>query len=111
MRRPRSAAPTVRLQTVVTSVLLALTAAPAQAGTSGDLPWEAPLQRIADSLAGPVTTSVLILAIVVLGFALAFAEGAILRRVLGVVLGGTIAAAAASLVSSFFGTVSGAVFP
>ncbi len=95
----------------VSFFLLAATASTAQAGTSSGMPWETPLQNIADSFSGPVTQAILVLAVVILGFSLAFTEGAIVRRVLGVVLGGTIAAAAASLVASFFGTVSGAVFP
>jgi len=82
----------------------------AQASTGGDLPWEQPLQRIANSIAGPVTQSLLTLSVVALGFALAFSEGAILRRVLGVILGCAIAATAASFAVSFFGFTSGATF-
>lgn len=85
-------------------------ATPAQAATGGDLPWEEPLQRLADSFAGPVTQAVLILAIVALGFALAFSEGPILRRVLGVIMGCAIAATATSFALSFFGFSSGATF-
>ncbi len=82
---------------------------PASAATSG-LPWEAPLQAIANSIAGPVAQSILIIAIVLLGFALAFSEGPILRRALGVVLGVTIAATAASFALNFLGFTSGATF-
>lgn len=106
--------PTVHLKlrsALSLSTCVALTTIPASAGTSGNLPWEEPIRRIADSLSGPVTQSVLILAIVLLGLGLAFAEGAVLRRLLGLVLGGSVAAAAASLVASFFGVVAGATFP
>ena len=82
---------------------------PASAATSG-LPWEAPLLAIATSIAGPVAQSILIIAIVLLGFALAFSEGPILRRALGVVLGVTIAATAASFALNFLGFTSGATF-
>ncbi len=96
---------------VVAIVLVGLSlAAPASAATGGDLPWEEPLQRLADSFAGPVTQAVLVIAIVALGFALAFSEGPILRRVLGVIMGCAIAATATSFALSFFGFSSGATF-
>ena len=82
----------------------------AQAATGGDLPWETPLQRLAESFAGPVARSLLTLAVVGLGFALAFSEGPVLRRALGVILGCAIAATAASFALSFFGFTSGATF-
>ncbi|MGD8450906.1 MAG: TrbC/VirB2 family protein [Phycisphaerae bacterium] len=99
--------PLVAAAVVLATISLAT---PAHATTSGDLPWEEPLQRLADSFAGPVTQAVLILAIVALGFALAFSEGPILRRVLGVILGCAIAATATSFALSFFGFSSGATF-
>ncbi len=77
---------------------------------SAGMPWEQPLERLVTSITGPVVRAVLILAIVLLGFALAFSEGAILRRVLGVVLGGAIAATAGSFVLEFFGLANGATF-
>lgn len=90
--------------------IVLLATSPTHAATGGDLPWEEPLQRLADSFSGPVTQALLILAIVALGFALAFSEGAALRRVLGVIFGCAIAAAAASFALSFFGFSSGATF-
>lgn len=84
--------------------------APAYAATGSGLPWEQPLQQLANSFAGPVTQSILILAIVALGFALAFSEGPVLRKVLGVILGCAIAATATSFALSFFGFSSGATF-
>lgn len=87
-----------------------LFAASARAAASGDMPWEGPLQSLVDSFTGITAQLILILAIVSLGFALAFSEGPILRRVLGVILGGAIAATAASFALSFFGFSSGATF-
>lgn len=81
----------------------------ALASTSG-VPWEEPLQVVATSVSGPVAQSVIIIAIVILGFSLAFSEGPVLRRVLGVILGGALAAAAASFTLSFFGFAGGATF-
>lgn len=76
----------------------------------GGLPWESVLQRIADSFAGPVTQAILVLAIIGLGFAVMWSEGPVLRRAFGVLLGGAIAAAAASIALSLFGITSGATF-
>jgi len=74
------------------------------------MPWELPLDQLARSFAGPVEQSVLSLAVIALGFALAFSEGPVLRRVLGIILGGAIAAVAVSFTLSFFGFASGATF-
>lgn len=109
MKHARSPEPRF-LMTTATALLTLTFTAKAEAATGGDLPWEQPLQRLADSFAGPVTQSVLILALVALGFALAFSEGVILRRVLGVVLGCAIAATATTFALTFFGFAAGATF-
>ncbi len=68
------------------------------------LPWEGPLQRIVDSLTGPVLRGVTIIAIVVSGIGFAFGEGGgFFRKTVGVVLGLSIATGAASIAASFFG--------
>ena len=97
------------IQLAICVLAILVTTQPARAATSG-LPWEAPLLAIATSIAGPVAQSILIIAIVLLGFALAFSEGPILRRALGVVLGVTIAATAASFALNFLGFTTGATF-
>jgi type IV secretion system protein VirB2 len=79
------------------------------AGT--DMPWEGPLQQIVDSLTGPVAKGLGVLAIVSLGFGFAFSEGgSVLRRVMGVVLGLSLAFAAAQFGLSFFGFAGGLTF-
>ena len=79
--------------------------------TGSDMPWEGPIEQIVDSLTGPVARSLGVLAIVAMGFAFAFSEGgSTLRRVLGVVLGISIAFAAAQFGVSFFGFVGGLTF-
>lgn len=76
-----------------------------------DMPWEGPLQQIVDSLTGPVAQALGVLAIVALGFAFAFSEGgSTLRRVLGLVLGLSIAFAAATFGLTFFGFAGGLTF-
>ena len=79
--------------------------------SSVGMPWEGPLQQIADSISGPVAQAIAILAIVGAGLALSFGEGGGgLRRGLWIVFGLSVAFAASSFFLSFFGFASGAVF-
>ena len=97
----------VGLAVVVATLLLPQTAF--AAGT--DMPWEGPLEQIVDSITGPVAQALGVLAIVSLGFGFAFSEGgSVLRRVLGVVLGLSLAFAAATFGLSFFGFAGGLTF-
>lgn len=93
--------------------LLALSfAAPAFASTSGTaMPWEAPLQTVADSITGPVAKAIGIIAIAVTGLAFAFSEGgSALRKGIGIVFGLAIAFTATTFITSFFSVTGGAVF-
>ena len=82
----------------------------AHASSTG-MPWEGPLQRIADSISGPVAQSIAVLAIVAAGLALSFGEGGGgVRRGLWIVFGLSVAFAASSFFLSFFGFASGAAF-
>ena len=74
------------------------------------LPWETPLARILASFTGPVAKALCILSIVMLGFGFAFSEGTGMRRILGVLLGVSIAVTATSFGVSFFGFDGGAGF-
>src|SRR3984885_8874772 len=67
------------------------------------LPWEGPLNQVLASFTGPVAKALCILAIVVLGFGFAFSDGGGLRRVLGLLLGVSIAVTATSFGVTFFG--------
>jgi type IV secretory pathway VirB2 component (pilin) len=82
----------------------------AAAATNGGqpLPWEGPLSQILASFTGPVAKALCILAIVVLGFGFAFSEGGGLRRILGLLLGVSIAVTATSFGVTFFGFDGGA---
>ena len=86
--------------------------APSAAFAAGvNMPWEGPLDQIVQSLTGPVAKGLGVLAIVSVGFAFAFSEGgSTLRRVLGIVLGLTIAFAAAQFGLNFFGFAGGLTF-
>lgn len=82
----------------------------AHAAGSG-LPWEGPLQRILDSIAGPVAKVVGVIAIVVTGLGLAFGEsGGLMRKILSIVFGLSIAFSASSFALSFFGFAGGSAF-
>lgn len=68
------------------------------------LPWEGPLEKILNSLTGPVAKILGVLAIVIAGFGIAFGEaGSGMRRLFQVVLGLSIAFTASSLIVSLFG--------
>ena len=77
-------------------------------GSSQALPWEGPLNQVLASFTGPVAKALCILAIVVLGFGFAFSEGGGLRRILGLLLGVSIAVTATSFGVTFFGFDGGA---
>jgi len=97
-------------QSCVTSTALFLIMADAYASTTG-LPWEGPLQKILDSLTGPVAKILGVIAIVLAGFGIAFGEaGSGMRRIFQVVLGLSIAFTASTLVVTLFGFSGGTVF-
>ncbi len=80
------------------------------ASTTG-LPWEGPLQKILNSLTGPVAKILGVIVIVIAGFGIAFGEaGTGMRRIFQIVLGLSIAFTASSLIVSLFGFTGGAVF-
>ncbi|MDP1598516.1 TrbC/VirB2 family protein [Phenylobacterium sp.] len=81
------------------------------AGGGTAMPWDGPLQTIADSITGPVAKAVGVIAIAVTGLGVAFAEGGSwVRRGLGIVFGLAIAFTASSFAASFFGFTGGAGF-
>jgi type IV secretion system protein TrbC len=89
--------------------LLVMGAATAHAAGSG-MPWEAPLQRILESIEGPVTKVIAVVIIIVTGLSLAFGDmGGGLRRLIQIVFGLSIAFAATSFFLSFFSFAGGAL--
>src|SRR5262245_65575944 len=67
------------------------------------MPWEAPLQRILESIEGPVAKVIAVVTIIFTGLSLAFGDmGGGLRRLLQIVFGLSIAFAATSFFLSFF---------
>ena len=86
---------------------------PAFAATNGtSMPWETPLQTVADSITGPVAKAIGVIAIATTGLGFAFSEGgSILRRGLGIVFGLAIAFTASTFLTTFFTLTSGALIP
>ena len=87
----------------------ALASGMAQAARSG-MPWEAPLQRILESVEGPVAKIIAVIIIIITGLSLAFGDmGGGFRRLLQIVFGLSIAFAATSFFLSFFSFAGGAL--
>ena len=84
-------------------------AGPAHAAGS-NMPWEAPLQSILDSIQGPVARIVAVIVIIATGLALAFGDtSGGFRKLVQIVFGLSIAFAASSFFLSFFSFSGGAV--
>ena len=89
------------------AVIVLLGAGDALASSAG-MPWEGPLEKLLQSLTGPVAKAVGVFSIVGLGFGIAFSEGGSgLRKALWVVLGLAIAFSATSFFLSFMGFSGG----
>jgi type IV secretion system protein VirB2 len=81
----------------------------AEAAGSG-MPWEAPLQKILDSVQGPVAKVLAVIIIVITGLSLALGDtSGGFRRLIQVVFGLSIAFAATSFFLSFFAFGGGAL--
>lgn len=83
-------------------------AAKASAAGTG-MPWEAPLQKVLESVQGPVAKIVAVIIIITTGLTLAFGETAGgFRRLIQIIFGLSIAFAASSFFLSFFSFAGGA---
>ena len=93
----------------VALVAAASIAVQAQAAGSG-MPWEEPLQRVLESVQGPVAKIVAVIIIITTGLTLAFGDTAGgFRRLIQIVFGLSIAFAASSFFLSFFSFGGGAL--
>jgi type IV secretory pathway VirB2 component (pilin) len=101
-----------RLSAPLATLAMLAWSAPARAAAVGGggqaLPWESPLNQVLASFTGPVAKALCILSIVLIGFGFAFSEGGGMRRVLGLLLGVSIAVTATSFGVTFFGFDGGA---
>ena len=97
------------LHIAATAALLLAVALPAHAAGS-NMPWEAPLQSILESIEGPVAKIVAVIIIIVTGLSLAFGDtSGGFRRLIQIVFGLSIAFAASSFFLSFFSFGGGAL--
>ena len=81
----------------------------AYAAGSG-MPWEEPLQKVLESVQGPVAKIVAVMIIIVTGLTLAFGETAGgFRKLIQIIFGLSIAFAASSFFLSFFSFGGGAL--
>ena len=83
----------------------------AQAHAAGsNMPWEAPLQAVLDSVQGPVARIIAVMVIIVTGLTLAFGDtSGGFRRLIQIVFGLSIAFAASTFFLSFFSFAGGAL--
>jgi type IV secretion system protein TrbC len=99
--------PFVQFGTAAACIILTVSAA--HAAGSG-MPWEAPLQRVLDSVQGPVAKIVAVIIITVSGISFAFGDtSGGFRRMVQVVFGLSIVFAASSFFLSFFSFGGGAL--
>jgi type IV secretion system protein VirB2 len=100
---------TARLSGASAALTCALLAGPAYAGGSS-MPWEAPLEKILQSIEGPVAKIIAVIIIVTTGLTLAFGDtSGGFRRLIQIVFGLSIAFAASSFFLSFFSFGGGAL--
>jgi type IV secretion system protein TrbC len=100
---------TIAVALIALSITILASCLPAHAAGSG-MPWEAPLQRILESIEGPVAKIVAVIIIIVTGLSLAFGDmGGGFRRLIQIVFGLSIAFAATSFFLSFFSFAGGAL--
>lgn len=98
-----------RLRRVGLVLLGTLLAAPVYAAGS-DMPWEAPLQSLLESIEGPVARIVAVIVIIATGLTLAFGDtSGGFRRLIQIVFGLSIAFAASSFFLTFFSFAGGAM--
>ncbi|MDI5927787.1 twin-arginine translocation signal domain-containing protein [Rhizobium sophoriradicis] len=97
------------LQATALASIIIVTALPAYASGSS-MPWEEPLEKILESIEGPVAKIVAVIIIIATGLALAFGDtSGGFRRLIQIVFGLSIAFAASSFFLSFFSFGGGAL--
>ncbi len=101
--------PQKRISASAVFLICAFLASPAYAAGSS-MPWEAPLQKVLESIEGPVAKIVAVIIIIVTGLTLAFGDaGGGFRKLIQIVFGLSIAFAASSFFLSFFSFGGGAL--
>jgi type IV secretion system protein VirB2 len=94
--------------TLTVAANIALASAAHASGSS--MPWEQPLEKILQSVEGPVSKIIAVIIIIVTGLTLAFGDSSGgFRRLIQIVFGLSIAFAASSFFLSFFSFGGGAL--
>jgi type IV secretion system protein VirB2 len=105
----RTLVPCLRAVSAAVAAAAMIAASQAQAAGSG-MPWEAPLEKVLESVQGPVAKIVAVIIIITTGLTLAFGETAGgFRRLIQIIFGLSIAFAASSFFLSFFSFGGGAL--
>ena len=100
----------MRAALLLASITIAVMAASPANAAGSSMPWEAPLQRILESIEGPVAKIIAVIIIIVTGLTLAFGDtSGGFRRLVQIVFGLSIAFAASSFFLSFFSFGGGAL--
>ncbi len=90
-------------------LICGLLTVPAYAAGS-QMPWEAPLQKVLDSVEGPVAKIIAVIIIITTGLTLAFGDSSGgFRKLIQIIFGLSIAFAASSFFLSFFSFGGGAL--
>ncbi|CAG9931744.1 Type IV secretion system protein VirB11 [Candidatus Nitrotoga arctica] len=106
---PHNARLQVGMQIITMAALLLCVALPAHAAGS-NMPWEAPLQSVLESIQGPVARIIAVIVIITTGLTLAFGDSSGgFRKLVQIVFGLSIAFAASSFFLTFFSFAGGAV--
>ncbi|CAN7698932.1 TrbC/VirB2 family protein [Mesorhizobium amorphae] len=93
-----------------TTLVISLIVAPAAHASGSSMPWEQPLEKILQSIEGPVSKIIAVIIIIVTGLTLAFGDtSGGFRRLIQIVFGLSIAFAASSFFLSFFSFGGGAL--
>ncbi len=99
-----------RLSAAVTGIIASVTFASAAWASGSSMPWEQPLEKILQSIEGPVAKIIAVIIIIVTGLTLAFGDtSGGFRRLIQIVFGLSIAFAASSFFLSFFSFGGGAL--
>ncbi|GGZ32291.1 TrbC/VirB2 family protein [Asticcacaulis endophyticus] len=95
---------------ILAASVLALAASTPALAAGSNMPWEAPLQSILESIQGPVAKIVSVIIIIVTGLTLAFGDSSGgFRKLIQIVFGLSIAFAASSFFLTFFSFGGGAL--
>lgn len=106
---PRNVRIQPTMQFLAMVALMLAVVLPAHAAGS-NMPWEAPLQSVLDSIQGPVARIIAVIIIITTGLTLAFGDtSGGFRKLVQIVFGLSIAFAASSFFLAFFSFSGGAV--